>query len=117
MSLDIEKIKKRKKARRKRSLSAEIRSGYAMLIVAVIVLNLAVGAAYLMINGQKTVLGYKLKQLQLTNESLKDESKSVESHIVDATAFKTLEKTAQMRKMVEVSNIEYTVGSTRTAKY
>lgn len=116
MALDIDKIKRRKKAKRKRPLSAEIRSGYTMLLIAVVVLNLVLGAAFFAINGQKTVLGYKLNQLKLTNDSLQDEGKIIDGKIVETKSFATLEKTAQMRQMVEAGYIEYTVGGTRTAR-
>lgn len=116
MAIDPELLKKRKKAKRRRTLSAEIRSGYTMLVIAVIVLNLVLGSTFFIINGQKTVLGYKLKQLQITNENLQDETKIVDGKIVDTQAFSMLEKSAKQREMVEVSTIKYTVGSSRTAK-
>lgn len=116
MTLDLDRRKGDKKKQRKKTLTSEIRSGYIMLTAVVIVLNIALGAAYFMINGQKTVLGYKLNELQLANQSLRNEAKRLESNIVDATAFKEIERNAKMHKMVEVSNIEYTVGSSRTAR-
>lgn len=116
MTIDLERIKNKKKAMRKKTLASEVRSGYKMLIAIVIVLNLVIGTAYFMINGQKTVLGYQLNELQLTNEQLKNEAKRIESNIVNATAFKEIEKNAQMRQMVNISDINYSVGSTRTAK-
>ncbi|MDP4008720.1 MAG: hypothetical protein Q8P68_06030 [Candidatus Peregrinibacteria bacterium] len=116
MTIDLERIKNKKKVTRKKTLTSEVKSGYKMLIATVIILNLVIGAAYFMINGQKTVLGYQLNELQLTNKQLKNESKRIESNIVNATAFKEIEKNAQMRQMVNISDVNYSIGSTRTAK-
>lgn len=116
MTVDLNNIKNKRKAVRRKTLTSEIKSGYKMLIVTVVVLNLVIGAAYFAINGQKTVLGYQLNELQLTNEQLKNEAKRIDHEIVSATAFAEIERAAQMRQMVEVENINYSVGSTRTAK-
>jgi|GEM_PF-5622543 len=116
MTLDLDRHKKKSKTKRRKTLTSEIRSGYTMLVAAVIVLNLILGATYFVVNSQKTVLGYKLNELKLTNESIKNEAKKIESSIVDATAFQEIEKNARLSNMVEVNTINYTVGSTRTAK-
>lgn len=116
MTVDLERMRGKVTSKRRRTLTSEIRSGYKMLIAIVIVLNLVIGAAYFAINGQKTVLGYQLNELQLTNEQLKNEAKRIDHEIVNATAFSKIEKSAETREMVEAENMNYTIGSTRTAK-
>ena len=115
MTLDLDRHKKKTKIKRRKTLTSEVRSGYSMLIAVVIILNLVIGASYFAVNSQKTVLGYKLNELQLTNKSLRNEAKRIESSIVDATAFKQIEHNAQLSKMIEVEVIDYTIGSARTA--
>jgi len=116
MTVDLQRIKNKNKVVRKKTLTSEIRSGYKMLIAIVVVLNLVIGAAYFMINGQETVLGYQLNELRLTNEQLKNELKRIETKTVNAISFKEIEKNAEGRSMVEAENVNYSIGSTRTAR-
>ncbi len=116
MTLDLQRFKKPTKMTRRLTLSDEIRSGYKMLFVIVIALNLVLGATYFMINGQKTVLGYKLKQLQTTNENLRGDARIVDSKIVNATSVKTIEKQAQLHKMGSSTRTIYSIRSSDTAK-
>lgn len=116
MTLDLQRFKKREKIKKKRTLSEEISSGYKMLIAVTITLNLLVGAVYFMINGQKTILGYKLKQLQVTSENLKDEARKIESEIVDSTSVTNIEKQAKLRQMSDVGQVIYSLNASQTAK-
>ena len=116
MTFDLNHLQKRRKVRKRRTLTSEVQSGYKMLVAVVVTLNLVLGTSYFMINSQKTVLGYKLKQLQVTNEHLKDDAKKIDSSIVSATAVKNIEEQALLRRMVDIQSIFYTVGSTRRAQ-
>lgn len=116
MTVDLERLNKKKKIINKKTLSQHVHSGTVMLTAMVVVLNLVLGTMYFVINGQKTVLGYKLRELQLTNETLKDEYKKVENEIVKSTAVSNIETLAKDKQMVNAENVIYSVGATKTAR-
>lgn len=116
MTVDLERLNKKGTILKRKTLSQYIHSGTIMLTAVIITLNLVLGTVYFIINGQKTALGYKLRELQLTNESLKNDYKKVENEIVRTTAVKTIESTAEKNKMVNADYVIYSIGASKTAQ-
>jgi hypothetical protein len=81
-----------KRRNRRKPLSEEVKSGYRILLITLIILGTAATCVYLYMNSLKPAKGYTLKQLQIDYEELQSEQRDLERDIIEAQSFINIEE-------------------------
>lgn len=119
----MKKKAKTKKYGKKIPLSQEIRRMYKMLIFVIILLNVVLGGVLLYTGNIQNLKGYTLRELQLKNDQLLEQNKTLETKIIDARTSDALGNNEVIEKMENILEIEkkqsgtitYTQGNLVTA--
>ena len=98
--------RKNKTLQKKKLLSIEVQKVYRSLFIVIVVILLFLGTTMLAIGSQKNAKGYILRELQIKNNNLTSQNKTLDTKITKYRTLETIqnsEKTEQMKSTAENS--------------